>query len=118
MKCPNCFFPMKYEYDGNIVEYYGCPMCGIIYNKSSHSWYIPDKFERITDKQQNAIDFINSMLNLNLSPVLKSEATFMIKKYINKASKIAENKYNNSLDDMEYDVFSPFGGFYNEFCNG
>ena len=116
MKCPNCFFPMKYEYE-NTVEYYGCPMCSIVYNKSSRSWYIPNKFERITDKQQKAIDFINSMLNLNLSPVLKNEATFMIKKYINKASKIAENKHNY-LDDMEYDVFSPFGDFYNEFCNG
>lgn len=110
---------MKYEYDGNTVEYYGCPMCGIIYNKSSRFWYIPNRFERITDKQQRAIDFINSMLNLNLSPVLKSEATFMIKKYINKASKIAGNKHN-LLDDieLEYDVFSPFSGFYNEFFNG
>lgn len=121
MKCPNCFFPMKYFYyhAPYLIEYYECPMCHIKYNKTSCFWNIPDRYERITYKQQQTIDFINNILKLNLQPILKSEATFMIKKYIKKAAKIAKNMHDSALEDIMYDdVFSPFGGFYNEFCNG
>lgn len=112
MKCPNCGFPMKYEYENYpyLVEYHYCPMCNIIYNKCSKTWIIPERYERVTEKQQNAISFINDILNKNFKPVLKSEATNIIKKYL----KTAWEQY----DEQKVSYYNELDEFYNEFCNG
>lgn len=121
MKCPNCGFPMKYEYYNNVhkqtVEYYNCPMCDIFYKCSNRSWEIPNRYERVTYNQQKAIDFINATCNTKFSPQLKNEATRIIKKYIKRASDIAENtRYNTMCTDVEDELF-PFCGFANIFFN-
>lgn len=112
MKCPNCGYKMKYEYETVpiVVEYHYCPMCKISYNVSSKTWSIPEKYDRITDRQQSAIDFINSMLRLNFKPVLKSEATSIIKKYLN----TAEERAYEEFDDLTFYSFN----FDNELRNG
>lgn len=117
MKCPNCGFPMKYEYYNNvhkqIVEYYNCPMCNICYNCSTRSWKIPNRYKRITYNQQKAIGFINAMCKTKFNPQLKNEATRIIRKYIKRASDIAENiKYNTMCSIVEDELF-PFCGFSN-----
>lgn len=123
MKCPNCGFPMKYKYydnvHGQIVEYYSCHMCNILYNCSTRSWEIPSKYERITDNQQKAIDFINAMCSTNFNPQLKNEATRIIKKHIERASDIAENiKYNTMCSFVEDELFPSCGyEFANIFFN-
>lgn len=111
MKCPNCGYKMKYKYETVpiMVEYYYCPMCKISYNVSSKTWSIPEKYDRITDKQQSAVNFINNTLHLNFKPVLKSEATSIIKKYLNTAEEVAYEEF----DDLIYSF-----DFYNEFLNG
>lgn len=119
MKCPNCGFPMKYEYYNNIheqiVDYYNCPMCNILYNCSTQSWEIPSKYERMTNNQQKAINFINAMCNTKFNPQLKNEATRVIKKYIERARDIAENiRYNTLCSSFEDELF-PFCGFSNIF---
>lgn len=111
MKCPNCGYRMKYEYETApiVVEYHYCPMCKISYNVSSKTWSIPERYDRITDKQQSAVNFINNALHLNFKPVLKSEATNIIKKYLNTAEEVAYEEF----DDLIYSF-----DFYNEFLNG
>lgn len=111
MKCPNCGYKMKYEYETVpiVVEYHYCPMCKISYNVSSKTWSIPEKYDRIIDRQQSAIDFINSMLHSNFKPVLKSEATNIIKKYLS----IAEKREREEFGDLIYSF-----NFDNEFRNG
>lgn len=120
MKCPNCLFSMKYHYNTEpyTIEYSECPMCNIVYNHSTHSWYIPDKYERVTAKQQDAINFINNMLSQNFKPILKSEATNLIKKYLNVAIDYSNQQKEAAMDDLVSDMFDPCSGFFNEFCNG
>lgn len=117
MKCPNCGFPMKYEYYDNvhkqIVEYYSCPMCNICYNCSTRSWKIPNKYKRITYNQQKAIGFINAMCKTKFNPRLKNEATRIIKKYIKRASNIAESIEYNTMCNIVEDELFPFCGFSN-----
>lgn len=123
MKCPNCLFPMKYYYNIDepyIIEYCKCPMCNIVYNPSTHSWNIPNKYERVTVKQQDAINFINNVLNQNFKPVLKSEATDLIKNYLSIAIDLdySNQQKEAAMDDLVFDMFNSCSGFCNEFCNG
>ena len=93
MICPNCGKEMEesvaifYTIAGWDMDYpdgeqynYRCKECKI--KKLGDEWKIPRKYERPTDKQINAILWINNILDLELEPLLKSQCYRDIKKYL------------------------------------
>lgn len=117
MKCPCCNNKMKYKNKG----YWGTPFCtgpepdypewiqkDVYVCKECHikkvndEWKIPKKYKRPSQKQINAIWFINEQLDKDFEPVLKKQCWNIIHKYLEEAIKVQQRRESCFYNDMAY----------------
>lgn len=124
MKCINCNEDMKdrsynyyslgdwdMDYPASHHEEHYCKSCKIKYIAEDYGegeWIIPNTIEPPTERQINAILFINKWCRLNIKPLTKKQCIKDIGKYLQEAIKNKED-YNN--DPGNYDEC--MGVFYN-----
>lgn len=126
LNCPCCEKPMKFkdksywgfpfstgpepDYPDWIQrEVYTCNDCRI--KKVNDEWTIPKKYKRPTEKQLNAVKFINYYLDKDFEPLLSSQCWKFINKYLDKAVKVKQNseRYRGDWeDDADYEWFDEY----------
>lgn len=110
MNCPNCNKEMKdksywyyglgdwdMDYPASFYEEHLCVDCGI--KHINDEWFIPDKYERATEKQIRCANFICGELGLDYKPLFKRKTWEFINKYLNEAKRSWNSKFECWCED-------------------